>query len=184
MRRLFVAFFIPLLIAGIVLDLTRVEVLGYSGIWVGIAFGISAVVLFASTILRLTTRGLGFAVFSTILSVMFLLLAFTDIKMATIYPLIPASVSLSLLVFGLITYHDRSSAKLGLVGTIISLGLLLGSLWSYIACGVFIIIVATVWVTIKFCIRKNKYEIPRISIIERAKKLKEEGQNEKSKFVD
>ena len=173
--RLLLTIFTVLLIAtGIVLDALRVTFLGVTGLWLSLLLIVDAGTIVILSISKKTFRGVSFAVLELVLSLLFGLLAFTDLTIVSLYPLIPLSMFLPLSILGLV-YRERSIIMVGVSGLVVTIGLLIGALWSYLVVGIFVLVVLIITLCVKLAKREKKYEIPRISIIERANKIKEDN---------
>ena len=159
---------------GIVLDVQGVEISGICGLWVSIALVLVFLMLVLSAFIRHTLHGVSFAITSAVISAMLAILAFTDTGMSVLWPMIPLSVFAGIAFSGLIVYRDGFTSIVGVGGFPVSVGLIIGTTWSYLAGGLLVAVALLSAITVRLLKREKKYEIPRISIVERAKKIKED----------
>lgn len=159
--------------AGIVLDTQGIVIGGVSGLCVSIALILVFFILVISALIRRTVHGVSFALSAVIISAMLTILALTDIGMSVLWPMIPLSVFTATAFAGLVTYRDGFTSIMGLGGFTVSVGLMIGTTWSYLAGGLLVLLALLIAIAVKLLKREKKYEIPHISIVERAKRLKE-----------
>ena len=169
---LYLTFFVIAMATGIVLDASGVTI-GDKSLFVAISLTASALVLVGNAIIKKTTRGIPFCLLVLLISAIFILKEFTPLDMTTLWVLVPLSLSVALGFAGLVTYKDKLMFLLGAWGVVISAGLTIGVFYSYLVGGAFVIACIIVAIIVKLVKREKKYEIPLISINERAKQLKE-----------
>ena len=162
---------------GIVLDTQGVVVGGVSGLCVSLSLILAFFILVISAIARRTFHGVSFALAMVIISAMLMILALTEVSLAVIWPMIPTSVFTAIGFAGVVTYRDGFTSIIGVGGFTVSIGLLVGATWTYLAGALLVLSVALIAFIVKTFKREKKYEIPRISILERAKKIKKEDED-------
>ena len=169
---LYLTFFVIAMATGVVLDASGVTIGGKS-LFVAISLTASALVLVGNAIIKKTTRGIPFCLLVLLISAIFILKEFTPLDMTTLWVLVPLSLSVALGFAGLVTYKDKLMFLLGTWGIVVSAGLTIGVFYSYLVGGALVIACIIVAIIVKLVKREKKYEIPLISINERAKQLKE-----------
>lgn len=160
------------LVTGIVLDTQGVTISGVGGLFLLIALGLCALTILFSAIYRKTLRGVSVSLLFVVLGVLFALLRFTSLNISILWPLIPLSIFIPIAFAGLIVYKERFLSMIGGWGLVITTGLILTTAWTYIAGLVIVGVALMVAIIVKLLKREKKYEIPKISIVERAKQLR------------
>ena len=157
---------------GIVLDTQAISIGGVGGLYLIVALGLVALMIFTIALCRKSLRGVATGLIFVVLVVLFTLLRFTSLSITILWPLIPLSIFLPITFAGLIVYKESFTSLVGVVGLIISIGLILTTTWTYIAGVVLVGLAMVVVIIVKLLKREKKYEIPKISIVERAKQLR------------
>ena len=158
------------------LDLFSITVFGISGCWVGVLLGLSAIAFTVGGIIAKSKEFIFIPVVCYVISALLLLINFTNLSVGKLWPMIPLSIFLGLGLASLLRGRRKIFMETGLWGTTISIACLVGtlfSLWTIVFPLLLVLVGVIIFVRVTMH-KPDEYEIPSISLEERAKKLKEE----------
>lgn len=164
------------------LDLLEVAVWGIRGCWVGILLVLVAIALFVGGIIAKSKEFIALPIVCLVVGALLILIAQTTLTIANLWPMIPLSITLGILVASLLRARKRVWLELGIWGTLICITCLVGSLFSlWIIVFPLMLVLTGVVIIMRTAFTKTqpKYEIPSVSIVERAEKLKKEKEETK-----
>lgn len=162
---------------GVVLDINGVIIGGVGGLCVSVSLLLVFLTLITSAIIRRTVHGVSFGLLALIISLMLAILALTEVNLSVLWPMIPLAIFTAVSFSGIVTYRDGFTTIVGVSGLTISIGLIIATTWSYLVGGLLVFVIFLIALAVKLLKKEKKYEIPRISIVERAKKIKKEDED-------
>ena len=158
------------------LDLFSVTVFGISGCWVGVLLCLIAIAFTVGGIIARSKEFIFVPVVCYVIGALLLLINFTDLDIGRLWPMIPLAIFLGLGLGSLLRGRRKIFMEMGIWGTTISIACLVGtlfSLWAIVFPLLLVLIGAIIFVRVTIH-KPDEYEIPSISLEERAKKIKEE----------
>ncbi len=161
------------------LDWLGINLFGLKGSWFAVLLLLCALALGFAQIKTGGKKYVFTPVFFSIIGAMLLIISATDLTIASLWPMIPLSLSLGLLLASLIRDHVKILTEIGFVASILSVAFLVGtlfSLWNIVFPTVLVLGGVVIILRTAFKKEVKQYEIPSVSIIERAEEKKKEGE--------
>ncbi len=158
------------------LDLFEIAVFGLRGCWVGILLVLIALAFMVGGIIARSREFIFTPIVCAVIGIMLLLISFTNKGIGDLWPMIPLAIFLALGISSMLRSRYKIFIETGIWGTAISVACLVGtlfSLWTIVFPTLLVLVGAIIMVRVAIH-KSDEYEIPSISLEERAKKLREE----------
>lgn len=163
------------------LDWLGINLFGLKGSWFAFLLLLCSLALAIGQLIMKSKKYIFSPTFLGIMGGMLFIISATDLGISTLWPMIPLSVSLGLLLASLLRDKVKILTELGFIGTILSVAFLIGglfSLWHIVF--PLVLVLGGIVIIFRTALKKKeeKYEIPSISIEERVEEKLKERENE------
>lgn len=156
------------------LDWLDIDLFGLRGSWVATLLSLVCVALILSQLIQKKITHVFTPTICGVIGAMLFLISATELNIDILWPMIPLAVSLATLLSSLLRDHVKLFTEIGFVGVVLSLACLIGSvfnLWHIVF--PIILVLGGIVIILRAALTKEeeKYEIPSLSIHERAEKI-------------
>lgn len=174
------------IIVGIMLalDWLNINLFGLKGSWVALLLLLSSAALGIGQIVQKRKRYIFTPILFGIIGLMLLLISVTELTIAELWPMISLAFSLALLLSSILRDHVKLMTEIGFFGAILSIAFLVGTLfglWNIVF--PIVLVLGGVVIILRTALNKKEdtYEIPSVSIYDRAEETKNKIQKEETK---
>ena len=158
------------------LDWLNIDLFGLHGSWVATLLSLLCVALIVSQCIQRKIAHVFTPTICGIIGAMLFLISASELKIDTLWPMIPLAVSLAILLSSLLRDHVKLFTEIGFVGVVLSIACLIGSVFSlwHIVFPI-VLVLGGIVIILRSALTKEeeKYEIPSLSFYERAEKINE-----------
>ncbi len=174
---------VAFIIMGILLalDWLDIDLFGLKGSWFAFLLILVALSLMIGGIVQKSKTHISTPSVCGIIGAMLLLISATELTIGMLWPMIPLSVSVALVLSSLIRDHVRLLIEIGFVGIILSGAFLVGTifgLWNIVFPVVLVLGGVVIIVRTALTKKEIEYVIPTVSIEERKEKILQQKENE------